>query len=244
MSEWFVPNKYSPFGEFYEKEFYLTHERTEEEVQGISNLAKTLKLKPRILDIAAGPARIAAPISELGFRNSFVGLDINPEFLKNNKWDGLSRVISDMRRLPFKDQSFDMALIMFTSFGYFEKQEDDRKVLEETYRILAPDSFLLIDLPNYINVFDNFNPTRTQNVDGLGLVTYTTRIENGYLIEERFTDTTQDLGSLRLRMYQPEVITMECERAGFNVELIDNKLEPFNRNSRRLWVKANKHTEQ
>ena len=44
--------------------------------------------------------------------------------------------------------SFDWVLNFFTSFGYFERERENFRVLEEIVRILAPGGRFLIDLMN------------------------------------------------------------------------------------------------
>ena len=62
--------------------------------------------------------------------------------------NGLPRVAGDMRRLPFKGESFDWVLNFFTSFGYFERERENFRVLEEIVRVLVPEGRFLIDLMN------------------------------------------------------------------------------------------------
>jgi SAM-dependent methyltransferase len=42
---------------------------------------------------------------------------------------GCHRVRGDMRHLPFTDGSFDLVTSFFTSFGYFDSDDEDVKVL-------------------------------------------------------------------------------------------------------------------
>jgi SAM-dependent methyltransferase len=53
-----------------------------------------------------------------------------------------------MRRLPFRDGAFGLALSMFTSFGYFQDLEENAAVLDEAHRILAPEGGLVVDYFN------------------------------------------------------------------------------------------------
>ena len=71
-----------------------------------------------------------------------------------------------MRCLPFADASFDWVLNFFTSFGYFESEDENRRVLEEVSRILAPGGRLLIDLFNREQVLANLESHETRQVGG------------------------------------------------------------------------------
>jgi SAM-dependent methyltransferase len=56
--------------------------------------------------------------------------------------------MGDMRRLPFADRTFDWVLNFFTSFGYFENEQENFRVLEEVARVLTRDGRFLLDLMN------------------------------------------------------------------------------------------------
>lgn len=49
----------------------------------------------------------------------------------------------DMRQLPFKEE-FDVVLMLFTAFGYFD-DETNQKVLREINKALKPEGRFLID---------------------------------------------------------------------------------------------------
>src|SRR5207244_8733596 len=56
-------------------------------------------------------------------------------------------VQGDMRRLRFRG-AFDAAISMFTSFGFFDRQEEDREVLRGIARALRPRGTFLMQLFN------------------------------------------------------------------------------------------------
>lgn len=49
-----------------------------------------------------------------------------------------------MRRIPFEGE-FDAVVNIFTSFGYFEKEEDHSQVLKEVHKSLKPSGRFLLD---------------------------------------------------------------------------------------------------
>ena len=53
-----------------------------------------------------------------------------------------------MRDLPF-ESDFDLVVNLFTSFGYFQQEGDDVKVIESISRALKNDGILILD---YLNV--------------------------------------------------------------------------------------------
>lgn len=84
------------------------------------------------------------------------GVDINRDYLhgaiKTNSGERARIVNGDMRRIPLIEGSATVVANMWTSFGYFRDEEDDRRVLWEWNRILKPGGVVI--------VHTNLNPRR------------------------------------------------------------------------------------
>ena len=101
--------------------------------------------RPRaILDLACGAGRHTLALRRRGLRT--LGVDLSLTLLAEAPL--LPRVAGDMRRLPFAAGAFDWVLNFFTSFGYFEGERENFRVLEEVVRVLAPRGGFLVDLMN------------------------------------------------------------------------------------------------
>jgi SAM-dependent methyltransferase len=101
--------------------------------------------RPRtVLDLACGAGRHTAALRRRGHRA--FGDDLSITLLAESP--GLPRAAGDMRRLPFPAATFDWVLNFFTSFGYFETEGENFRVLEEVARVLVPGGGFLIDLLN------------------------------------------------------------------------------------------------
>jgi SAM-dependent methyltransferase len=143
---------------FYET--FLTDERSEQEAELVWELVG-LSPGAEVLDLACGHGRIANRLAERGAR--VTGLDATPLFLERARADAAVRgveveyVEGDMRELPWEER-FDAVLSWFTSFGYFD-DDDNRRVLREAHKALKPGGELLIDNNNL------FAFARAQGVD-------------------------------------------------------------------------------
>lgn len=249
MAEWFSPkNIETPFGDGYIEEFGLPEERTIQEVNSIEKIIrKNFSIKPRVLDLAGGFGRIGKKLQERGSVSSLIDFDLNFRFLKMAQQSGISKAVEgDMRRLPFRSDSFDLILLMFTSFGYFSNEKEDAQVMQEAHRTLSPHGQFLIDLPNFHRITQNFSFTRERNLNNGEKIKYKKRVEDSVLIEERtiidIYGKNRPLAPMKIRMYLSQDILTLCKKVGFSkVELMDDNLKCFNpQDSRRLWAKCTK----
>ena len=147
------------FGEEY-LELYAHRDEGEAE-RHVDFVADLFDAPPRaILDLACGAGRHTAALRRRGYRT--LGIDLSKTLLAQDPT--LPKVAGDMRCLPFRAETFDWVLNFFTSFGYFETEEENRTVLDEVARILVPDGRLLIDLFNRDWVIANLEPEETRRV--------------------------------------------------------------------------------
>ena len=66
-------------------------------------------------------------------------------------------VEGDMRALPRPDERFDRVVNWFTSFGYFDDDEN-RQVFHEAHRVLRPSGRLLIENNNLVQLLPRWLP--------------------------------------------------------------------------------------
>jgi SAM-dependent methyltransferase len=139
---------------FDEDYLYFYEQRLEERSDAdAETIWRLLELEPGmdVLDLACGHGRIANRLAERGAR--VMGLDATAVFLDHARRDATTRgveveyVEGDMRSLPWEDERFDRVLSWFTSFGYFD-DDDNRRVLQEAHRALRPGGKLLIENNN------------------------------------------------------------------------------------------------
>ncbi len=126
------------FGPDYLKQYEADPERTAAEVDGVEKILH-LRKGARILDLACGGGRHSIELSRRGYE--VVGYDLSEELLKTARSAAraarqkLVLVRGDMRNLAYRGE-FDAVVNLFSSFGYFDSVEDDRKVLAGVARAL------------------------------------------------------------------------------------------------------------
>ena len=109
----------------------------------------------RVLDLCCGFGRHLRALWRRGVDP--VGIDLSLPLLHDaaatcaaDSRDAPALVRGDMRQLPFAggDRGFSVVLNFFTSFGYFESDEDHRHAVEELARVLRPGGRFSMDLMN------------------------------------------------------------------------------------------------
>lgn len=118
-----------------------------EEVSQI--IALTQCSEGKLLDLCCGPGRHSVEFAQRGF--TVTGVDRSP-FLLDRAREHASQtgvavewVQEDMRRFV-RPAQFDLICNLFTSFGYFETEQDDLLVLRNLYESLKKGGVLIIDV--------------------------------------------------------------------------------------------------
>jgi ubiquinone/menaquinone biosynthesis C-methylase UbiE len=128
----------------------------QKDIQTIVKLISPPEDEP-LLDLGCGAGRHLCVLRDMGF-SQLVGLDLSQELLDvaakqladPGIGDSDSRVQliqADMRAIPQTDY-FATVLSLFTSFGYFERDDENENVLAAVHRALKPGGTFLIDYMN------------------------------------------------------------------------------------------------
>jgi SAM-dependent methyltransferase len=134
--------------------------RDEEEARAVVALVcRTVAGKQidRILDLACGSGRHARALTELGWT---VGIDLSMTLLevaqRQRPHDPYVR--GDMRALPFADGTFALTVNLFTSFGYFDTDDQNEEVVAEISRVTRVGGTFVLDYLNAPQVRDTLVP--------------------------------------------------------------------------------------
>lgn len=200
-----------------------------------------------VLDLGCGPGRHSVPLSKAGFQVTAV--DLQPVLLDKARElaareNATIQFIQDDMRSFRRVESFDLALSMFSSFGYFEDSAEDFRVLENVYCPLKSGGRFLIHL-------------RGKEVHAKGF-TETMSSQNGDLIFQRTPNSDDwtralttwvyvsghraDSFEVTLNLYSGAELRDLLRRAGFrNVRLYgDLEGSPYDQNATRLIAVAEK----
>lgn len=169
-------------------------ERTEAETRFIdSSLA--VAAGAEVLDLACGSGRHTIGMAQRGYR--MTGLDFNARYLEIAAADAAAARVEvswrtgDMRALGI-ERGFDAIYSYFTSFGYFDDEENEQ-VLAEVSRALRPRGRFLLEMANR-----DFLLTHPQQR------TWTQRDDGALLMEETSLDPVTSRVVSRQMLIDPQ----------------------------------------
>ena len=136
--------------------------------QFMDNLTQYLNLPEngKILDLACGKGRHSIYLNALGYDVTGVDLSENSiAYAKKQENETLHFKVHDMCK-PFNDK-FDAVFNLFTSFGYFDKSEDNLNTIKAIRDDLNEFGFGVIDFMNTDFVLHNLVPEDVKTVGGI-----------------------------------------------------------------------------
>jgi len=224
----------------------LTNERAEAEVAALVRLLE-LDSPMKILDLACGFGRHANRLAALG--HAVTGIDYMPGFLsiaqENAKTMGVQVDYrqGDMRRISFEEE-FDRVLLLFTSFGYFEDNENEQ-VIQKMARALKPGGILTFDTLNrdaalkYLSGAEVVDKGKDLLINRMSFDTLSGRFHNHRIL---IRDGQRKDKPFSIRLYNATEIAALLERAGlFDYQILGHDDQPLSTNNpRRVVVVARK----
>ncbi|WP_274475618.1 class I SAM-dependent methyltransferase [Mangrovimonas aestuarii] len=136
----------------------------------------------KILDLACGRGRHSIYLNSLGYDVTGVDLSKNSvAYAKQFENETLHFTVHDMCK-PF-NQKFDAVFNLFTSFGYFDQEEDNLNTIKAIKADLNKFGFGVIDFMNVDYVKANLIAEDSKTVEG---ITFNQKryMENGYIIKD------------------------------------------------------------
>ena len=165
------PKNHNWFVSWFDTPYYhiLYKERNYREAQVfMDNLTHYLNLpeKAKVLDLACGKGRHSIYLNQLGYE--VLGADLSENSIteaNKNQNETLHFKVHDMRE-PFEDK-FDAIFNLFTSFGYFENEEDNLTTLKAMKESLTEYGFAVIDFMNVTQVVNNLVAEEIKTVENI-----------------------------------------------------------------------------
>lgn len=212
----------------------------------IDNLLKELKLpaKAKILDLACGNGRHAICLNQRGYE--VIGIDLSDENIaqaKKYQNETLSFYVHDMRDL-YWDRYFDCILNLFTSFGYFEDDEDNQKTINSVASSLKHGGKFVLDFMNSEKVIDNLVLQEKKLIDGISFIITRRVVDNRIVKKIHVIDGETEQGfEEKVRAFTLNELMDLMEEAGLYVENVfgDYNLGKYDsKTSDRLIILASK----
>ena len=209
--------------------------------------AELLRLtRPRgraVLDLCCGPGRFSVALAKRGYR--VTGVDTTRYLLgKARARARAARVKVEWIEADMRDfvrpGAFDLAISMFTSFGFFDDKREDLQVLRNMLESLKPRGVCLIDVMGKEHLARIFDPSVASSLpDGTRLLQLHsvrddwTRVRNEWIVIRRGRAKTFKFD---LTIYSGQELRDRMEQVGFvDVTLFGGTGgEPYGLGSQRL----------
>ncbi len=222
----------------------LYKNRNDEEAQFfMQNITSYLELPKtsHILDLPCGKGRHSIYLNSLGYKVSGGDLSENSiAYAKQFENENLNFEVWDMR-VPVQNK-YDAIFNLFTSFGYFDDDDEDLNVLKAMKSGLNTDGFIVLDFLNVVKVKNNLVSKETKEIDGIRF-NIKKEIKNGF-IQKKITflaNEKEHSYTERVKYIAIEKMTSYFKKVGLDILDVfgDYKLNSFNEEtSNRLIIVA------
>ena len=230
------------FKTWFDSAYYelLYNNRDEKEAKlFINNLIKFLSPKEDsyFLDLCCGKGRHTKYIHSLGYKID--GTDLSKRNINSLKEFNSKEIFffqSDMRELNYVNK-YDYILNLFTSFGYFEKEEDDLLVAQKINKALKKKGVVVID---FINMKKALVKIKKKEIKKVGAISFQIEkyFDNQFLYKKiEFTDNKKSYSfTEKVKILYKNDFKKIFEKN--NLKLVDTfgnyNLSKFDNNSDRL----------
>jgi cyclopropane fatty-acyl-phospholipid synthase-like methyltransferase len=218
MKEWF--NDWFNSSEYLEVYKHRNEKDAENHIKFILSNIK-LERKSKILDMACGAGRHSILLAKQGF--NVTGIDLSENLLSEAKKNAseekltIKFIKSDIREFNTEDR-FNLILNLFTSFGYFNKEEDNFLVLQKAFEFLEKSGFFILDFFNKNYLLKNLIPL-TEEIQEDKKIIQKRFIRKGRVekIIEIFTNEDKKEFSESVKLYSNQELVNMLLEIGFEV---------------------------
>jgi SAM-dependent methyltransferase len=201
----------------------LYKHRNDEDAQFfMRNITSYLALAPtsHIADLPCGKGRHSVYLNSLGYTVS--GGDLSPNSIAHAKQfenDHLHFEVWDMRKTI--EHRYDAIFNLFTSFGYFEDDTDDIRVLKNFKNGLKSNGVLVVDFLNVVKVKNELVSSEVKEIDGIQF-RITRSIKEGFIVKTIAFEAEgkQHAYEERVKFLDLEKMKFYFEQAGLTITKI------------------------
>lgn len=218
MNEWFK--------EWFSSDLYLEvyHKRNLNDARTLLNTLLSfvdIKKGDIVLDAACGAGRYSYLLAEKGF--DVFGFDLSKNLLniaKKNADDfslGQKFICADIRSFCVKAR-FNAIFNLFTSFGYFDNEEENFLFVKNSPNFLAKGGYFVIDFLNSNYVIKNLIPVSQKNINGKTITEKRSIIRNRVMKEiEVLSDESVYNFRESVALYSYDKILSKFEDSGYEL---------------------------
>lgn len=232
------------------QELLFPPEKFEDAPEEIDSVCSLAGVDPGgdVLDMPCGVGRHAVEFADRGF--DVTGVDATPPYLEAAREHAADAGVdaefleSDMREFT-RPEAFDLAVNLYTSFGYFEDRADDERVARNIYESLRPGGRLVMDLTSKEVLAADFQERGWSVEDGVYLLEDRTVTDDWSWMENRWVVVDGDERhefDVSHRLYSARELSALLGGVGFETVDIFGDLEgaDFDHEAERMVVVAEK----
>jgi SAM-dependent methyltransferase len=212
----------------------------------------------KCLDLACGNGRHSILFARKGY--NVTGLDLSPYLIEQAKKrlknqyksfkDNLRFVIKDMRNIGYVNE-FDLAVNLFSSFGYFEKRNENFKVIKEVSVSLKKGGFFLFDFLNKEYLAKNVIPFDIKKLNDTAFlqirhITGSSIVKNIIILKNSKSHKTPEIHQFleKIQLYSLNEFKKEFSKHGLRIQNVfgNYRGDTYNKTgSERLIILAQKN---
>jgi len=212
----------------------------------VEQILRLTRLAPgsKVLDLCCGPGRHAIELARKGF--CVTGVDRTARYLDRARRSSAGLDVEWVRedaRQFVRPDAFDLAINLYTSFGYFEDPADDLLLLRNVAKSLRPGGTLVMQMHGKEIIAKRFAERTWGEHGDLVWLQEHRLLPNFSAIEDRWTLLTpkgkQEIGFV-VRLYAASELAVLLEKAGFAKARFLGSLEgvPYDHNAQRMVAVA------
>ena len=186
----------------------------------MSNLIHHLTIPPgsRVLDVACGKGRHSRYLAKMGYETT--GLDLSPHSIAEARQEMLPNLhfeVWDMRKV-YRESYFKLVVNLFSSFGYFDHEEDDQAAISAMAADLEPGGTLVMD---YMNPECTSKLLKPRDIVDRGEIQFhiKKRLQHGFVIKDInfIAEGAEHHYQERLKLIKPEQFQKLFRGAGLTI---------------------------